>query len=162
MTQPAAVYVGIDPGLRGGMVALTKRGSPVATSGPWPDLHSAAIDIISALRKLDSLNYQPFVAIERVGANPKWSRKACFTFGSFHGMLIGTMLALPFVGRFELVTPASWQSVIRPFPGKDSKARAKAAVESIFKSWEKVRNSHDGIIDAAMIAEWLRRREHRE
>ena len=78
--------------------------------------------------------------------------------GLWEGMLAG--LGIP----YELVSPRSWQSaMLRDVQGSDTKQRALIAAQRLFpghdfRATERSRKAHDGIVDAALIAEYGRRR----
>lgn len=159
------VVIGIDPGFSGGIVAVTMVGHPVAgTAMPATRIKGGnELDMgrirafFAAVAEGRTVN---LVAVEKVHSMPRDSKAGAFRFGFYFGKICAVveMLDLP----LELVTPQAWQKVVlhgtqqkskqdaiafarRRFPGLSLRATAKCKVD------------HDGIADAACIAEWARR-----
>lgn len=151
------VWVGIDPGLRGGIAALDGHGTVV---GVWPmpvtggEIHAAGIaDVLRSLRCLDTLQDIGGVTLERVSAMPKQGVSSTFAFGTGWGMVRGVCAALgvPVV----LVPPTMWKKhVLVGLPhDKDGALRYCA------NRWPQTdlippgcRKPHDGMADALCLA----------
>ena len=100
---------------------------------------------------------QPLPPTMPGGGNAQFQRGV--SRGLWEGLLAG--LGIP----YELVAPRSWQSVmLRDVSGSDTKQRALIAAQRLFPGFdfrasERSRKAHDGIVDAALIAEYGRRRQ---
>lgn len=159
------IYIGIDNGVSGGIVAL----SPVAgcapiLSAPMPVQRARRgneIDVreVGELLRDHELNRPEAVSViieEPVGSQS--AHAAASMAGSFHA-LRGFLETSGF--RWHRITPQSWQRVMIPGKG-DTKARALEAARRLWpaETWlasDRSRVPHDGIIDAALIAEFGRR-----
>lgn len=91
----------------------------------------------------------------------KQSSTSSFTYGTGYGEILGILRALNL--RHQLVRPADWTRVIHAGT-KDSdvpKARSLEAAQRLFpgETWliDKRRKPHDGLFEAALIAEYGRR-----
>ena len=102
---------------------------------------------------------QVVVMIEKP-TNAKTYRAAEAMAGSFHALR--AMCELKNL-RWERITPQAWQKVMLPGCKKgDTKPAALRAAKSIWphESWLATKRSkvpHDGLVDAALIAEYCRR-----
>lgn len=126
--------IGVDPGMTGGLVALTERGE-VAAHLLMPIVGKGArtrVDAREIMRWLWDLD--PFAsnkvlwAIERIGAMPTDGARQAFTFGKS----TGAIFAIAEVLGHEIVeiSPKDWQRVwLRGYPKGDRKQiKASAAL----------------------------------
>ena len=157
------IYLGIDPGLNGGMAMVSE--SFIATR-PFTDMKSM----------LDWLRESPvedfFATIELVHSIHGSSAKSNFEFGKNLGEWIGLLTALSI--PYQMVPPQTWQKVM--MPGKPARikggdpAKHKQAIkdhaakvaqalwpEHDFRRTPKCKGPHTGMVDAALIAEYGRR-----
>lgn len=165
------IYIGIDNGVSGGIVALSDCPGvgPIATLAmptqrrrnrdevDVRELHKWCTDVTGG-----NLSNAVFV-IEEPGGS-KSAKAATSMAGSFHA--IRGFLDAKFL-PWHPVTPRQWQKEMLPGvkPG-DTKPAALAAARRIWphlaeESWmasPRCRKPHDGIIDAALIAEYARRK----
>lgn len=142
-------YVGIDPGYTGAAVRLNSNGemgtcfSGFSSDDPYGMWH----DIYELCCGVDR------IAIEKVHAQPKFGAKGAFQFGG--AFMVARLAAAHTCCPVEFVPPVRWQ---REFWGKvaDTKKQARIVCRQLWPSrdWK-----HSGECDAALIAEWLRRRE---
>lgn len=149
--------VGIDPGLDGGLAALTPDGlelcvMPVVAVGKRRQLdEQAVVGWLLARRPCH-------VFIEQVGAMPGQGVTSMFSFGTGWGLLRGICagLALP----YELVRPQEWQGAMLAGQPKGSEYLVASRLwpYAEWRASERSRNFHDGLVDAALIAEYGRRR----
>lgn len=176
------IVLGVDPGKSGGLVVLSESGAvldaramPVLTSGKGRAeydldtitrfLRTQALDSVQTETFPDAIRSCLRVVVERaqplpptlkVGGNAQFHRGV--SRGLWEGMLAG--LGIP----YELISPRSWQSaMLRDVQGSDTKQRALIAAQRLFpgQDWrasERARKAHDGMVDAALIAEYGRRR----
>ena len=152
------VYIGIDPGKSGGLVAIqaTSLGSIVVT--PMPATERDVWDWFAAIPSEGS-----FAVIEKVHSMPKQGVASSFTFGQGYGFLRCCLIAseLP----FEDVIPRNWQKAlgIRPRKKTESNHQWKNFLRG--KAQQLFPNIAQEITlltaDALLIAEYCRR-EHKE
>lgn len=143
-------YVGIDPGVSGAFVRLDECGAIVG----WC---SQFADYLEIFRLVAGFLVRPCkVAVEFVHSSPVFGAKGNWAFSAaVHALYCG----LDNAGvSYELVKVNVWQKeTTLKSDGSDPKARAKAAASRLWPGHDILR--HGGAIDAALIAEWLRRRE---
>ena len=159
--------IGIDNGISGGLVALSDYDGSYIDGIPMP-IQSARkgneIDVMTVRAWLKQISGEDStkvasVTIEEPGGSK--SAQACASMaGSFHALR--TVLTL---GRYRWhrVTPQAWQKVMLPCcKAGDTKKRAleyarRAWPEETFLASPRCKVPHDGMIDAALIAEYSRR-----
>lgn len=156
-------YLGIDVGLNGGFALMLKDGTFILRTVP-----DTLEGIDSIFMELSDYTEGPCaVAIEDVHAIFGSAAKATFKFGWIKG--IKEALATSFFNGYDLVQPKNWQKVIwtpedvvlKDNGRKDTKATSINAAQRIwpdqdFRKSTRAKNPHDGLVDAALIAEYLR------
>lgn len=163
--------IGIDPGKNGAIVILSERGE-ILEKRVMPLI--ANTDLDTRILQEIFLTYPSSIAfMESVHAIFGSSAKATFSFGyicgSIHAIL--SCSQIPFVK----VPPKTWQKVIfqgipeikKPAQNGqkskiDTKAMSALAAKRLFptadlRKTNQCKRSHDGIIDALLIAEYGRR-----
>jgi hypothetical protein len=159
-------YLGIDTGVSGGLVVLSSApGFPPLAMLPMPvktarkgnevDLS----EIIWWLNKNEIRLSETMTIIEEPGGS-KSAKAATSMAGSFH-----TLRALLDIygARYERITPQAWQRVMIPgAKAGETKARALEVARRLWpgtdwRATDRCRTPHDGLIDAALIAEYGRR-----
>ena len=145
-------FIGIDPGLTGGIAVLDSGGVVVRLERfDRRDLCDVMHEVFDALGSTTA-----HVALERVHARPGQGVCSMFTFGTGYGKIQGWLAAKCI--DFELYTPQAWQ---RPLPLSSSpKDRVKkwalknhTSLPFIFAG---CRIMHQGCMDAAAIADYHR------
>jgi hypothetical protein len=159
-------YLGIDNGISGGMVLLsaTPGLSPI-TMLPMPTKRGRKgneVDVCGVVGWLTSNDIclsETTTIIEEPGGS-KSAKAATSMAGSFHAL----RALLDIYGvRYERVTPQAWQRVMIPgAKGGETKARALEVARRLWpgtdwRASDRCRTPHDGLIDAALIAEYGRR-----
>lgn len=155
-----AIYIGVDPGVAGGIAALDQDANVVGT---WK-MPATEADVIAIFRDLYRRAVDRFAglhaALERVSATPQMGVVSAFTFGRGVGVLRTALLAAEI--PFDEVTPGVWQKAIgiRQQTGqrvigetKKDKNIAKRRAQELFPA---VHVTH-AIADALLIAEHCRR-----
>lgn len=144
-------YIGIDPGATsGGLVVLTEWGA-IFEASPMPDVYT--LEKVSAWAAENGIS----VFIEDVQPNRGWHIKSAWNFAKHVGQL---HLIFP---KAILIPPRTWQRVITcGYPDKCPKIRALKAARELWSAmdWrksERATKPHEGMIDAALIAEYGRR-----
>lgn len=151
--------IGIDPGLNGGLAAITPEGLQLRTMPVFDTQKRCFIDEREVVRWLTEYAIQGArIFIESVHAMPKQGVTSMFTFGTGWGQLRGICagLGLP----YELVRPQEWQRAMLAGQPPDSEylvaSRLWPMVE--WRASERAKKPHSGLVDAALIAEFGRRK----
>lgn len=154
-----SVWVGIDPGQKGGICAIDENQKLKVY--PMPVIH----DLNHLLKKWEIKH----AFLEKSQAMPKQGVSSMFNYGVSYGMLQGLLIANNV--SHTLIKPMEWQKLM--FQGtapkkngikRNPKDRAIEAANRIFCKtsdyWlanSRCRKPHDGMIDSALIAEACRR-----
>ena len=148
-------YLGIDPGISGGIALIDTKRNAVAWSMPKTERDLCDLFVgISADRKI-------YGAIEVVHAMPKQGVTSTFTFGVNYGALRMALIAHRIA--FEEIRPQKWQNRIGCPKAKKDKPRTqhkkalKGKAQQLFPDIAVTLAT----ADALLIAEWLRREETR-
>ena len=158
--------LGIDPGKTGGFVLLSPGGSILRKErmplvGDEIDLNALGLmfyemsDLVR-ITFLEKVQGMTFAHGRRQGTS------STFNFGKTYGILVGHLSA--FRIPFELITPQTWQKQMHVgCSADDAKVRSALAVMKLFpredfRATQRSTKPHDGLIDAALIAEYGRRK----
>jgi len=153
------LYVGIDPGLSGGIAAISERGS-VLRVRRMPKTDGELLAIFKQLDDLASFDDGGvFAMLEHVHSTPQMGVASSFTFGVGFGKLLMCLEAVQM--PYELVAPIRWQNVIqcrtprevRAELGHKDKNINKRKAQELFPR-EEVTHA---IADALLLAEYCRR-----
>jgi hypothetical protein len=147
--------LGIDPGLRGGVVGLDLQGN-LTYKGLLP-VKDREIDVVKLKGMFDDA--KPFmVFMEKVHALPMVGVGSTFKFGYVYGQLQATLRLIG--AKLELVPPKTWQKIEIPeeFEG-NTKERALRACKALYpdidlRATERSKKFHDGLVDAFFIASY--------
>jgi len=152
-------FIGIDPGVSGGLACLDDDGS-VIDARKMPETERDVLDLIVSLRGDPSEVVRG--VIERVRSSPQMGVTSAFTFGRSYG---GLRMALLAAGvSFEEVLPHAWQTALgcRTGGGKlgeRDQTAAKNKTKSHAQGWfAGVKITH-ATADALLLAEYVRRVE---
>lgn len=161
-------YIGIDNGLDGGIVRIDATGRivhkmimPVMKVGKGRVVDILAIDEFIRLCSGDT------VLCENASKHSPGVLALCSTWYSLG--CVETVLKLSSI-RYDLINPQKWQKTFwtRPKMPKGQKFDTKAAaLNAANKLWpatdwtksERASKAHDGMVDAALIAEFARRNQ---
>ena len=163
------IFVGIDPGLDGAVVALREDGS-LRFQAVMPTTPGAskgrAVDVRALTWILLETPAPVVVAVEAMAGRPpgKMGGGSALTIGANWGRIVGMLdsltVARAHAVRYEIVQPRRWQSVVCPGTG-EPKGRAIAAARRLCPDLDltpgRRTKPHDGLADAYCIAEWCRR-----
>lgn len=160
------VYLGIDNGIGGGLVALSATpGAGIIGKCPMPTQKTRKgheIDVRQVwsfvLRTIPSVGGVCIILEEPGGSQ---SAKAAASMAASFAAL-RAMCELKGV-HYIRVTPQCWQKAMLNCKAGDTKPAALTLARSLWpaESWlasERCRTAHDGMIDAALIAEFGRRK----
>ena len=162
--------LGIDNGISGAMVMLEDNrviGRLVMPTIPAPNGKGNEYDIATILMALDSWKPERAV-IERAQAMRLGSEGqvqgvvSTFNIGKNYGIMLGILAAKGIA--YEVVHPKTWQKMLFDGIAKDDTKAASAIVAQRlwpgvdWRATERCKKPHDGLTDAACIAEYGRRR----
>ena len=138
------LYLGIDPGLSGGIAFVPETGTPWAHKMPETDRD--LIDLLS-----DNISLHTATAmLEFVHSSPQMGVKSAFTFGEGYGRLQAVLTALRV--PYERIRPAAWQKAMGCLT-KGDKNVSKRRAQELFPT---LKITH-ATADALLIAEYNRR-----
>lgn len=152
------LYVGIDPGLSGGVVALNDR-QEVVYNNIMPVIKGKKTEynIQDIIYMFDTFHHYDniYVVLEKQHPRPISGKRACFMTGYGFGMLQALIEKEKF--SYEIINPTVWMKEI--FKGMDTKDK-KASVMFCKRKWPKIdwtatersKKEHDGKTDAACLA----------
>jgi crossover junction endodeoxyribonuclease RuvC len=149
------LILGIDPGLSGGIAAITQDGDLIAVSD-LPVIRDGKLSWIDGgeLRSwILALPGDKRVIVERVTPMPKQGLGSTFNFGVGFGSLLGTVqsLGLP----IELVTSGVWKGALGL--SRDKRASLDRA-RLLYPSADLTLAKHEGRAESILIAHWAQRR----
>ena len=139
------LYLGIDPGLTGGIAWISEAGTMSAVKMPPTEG-----EILDQLRDVTALG-EPVCALEKVHAMPRQGVSSTFKFGMGYGFLRGCLLALEI--PWMDVPPGVWQRTLQCLSKGDKRVTRQRARQM----WPHIRVTN-AIADAMLIAEYCRRK----
>ena len=155
-------YIGIDPGLDGGVAILETDENPQVFVMPVKPTGKGREVNVNTIVCEGWLHSVTGVVIERQQCYPKQGGKSNYTIGYNYGKLIALLEAeaVP----FEVVAPKEWQREFGISGAKgDTKKQAALVAARLFpcvelRATERCRVPHSGKVDALLIAEYGRRK----
>jgi hypothetical protein len=161
------VYVGLDPGMTGGLAAVSESGEllgvaamPRVNGSTGPQDYHAIKEWFVSVKKLGKVE----AALERVSVRPGEGVKSTLTAGTNWGFLKGMLVAIG--ARYVEPTPQSWKKALG-LPKRSGKERKKGKEDAVVLATQlfpginltpgRKRVPHDGMADAVLIAEYARR-----
>lgn len=163
------LYIGIDPGAKGALVAINGRGQLVhsLTFDNVPNISDYLLQFFD--RAVKPFRHDCTIYLEHAQSMPNQSCSAMFNYGVHFGLLQGTLYTLGY--NFTLIRPHIWtkiifeahKDVILEAEGKDRNKLAAMALwpKETFLATKRSKVPHSGIIDAALIAHYARTMVHR-
>ena len=153
-------FVGIDPGLHGGVAVLNADGGieykcemPVQAIGKRKKVDGGAVHCV-----LYCASGAAFIVIEKQQPFPKQGGVSNFTTGRGYGALETVLEILN--EPWEAVRPQVWKKAMGVVGTGAAGKRAAAVVARRLwphEEWLQQKNPHDGMVDALLIAEYARR-----
>lgn len=141
------IYIGIDPGLKGGLALISESG---ARAIPFTEA-----GYLAAIKETKGEN--AIACVENVHAMPQQGVTSMFNFGKGFGWILGILDA--YNVPYELVTPQKWK---KEFSVTGDKNSSIAVCKRLFPSvpllpTERCRKDSDGMAEALLMAEYARR-----
>ena len=151
--------LGIDPGLDGGFAGIFPEGAVLACPIQTITIKASKreYDIPAIVRFIKQVN-PGHVFIEKAQAMPGQGVSSMFSIGNGYGIMRGVVVALGI--PHTLVRPKTWQKeMFKDLPKADTKAMSYIACQRLWptNSWlasPRCKKPHDGMTDAALIAEY--------
>jgi crossover junction endodeoxyribonuclease RuvC len=142
------MWIGIDPGLSGGIACVYPEGSvPTVVAHKMP---STERDILDLLMMLKSHQPNARATLEFVRSSPQMGVASSFKFGVGYG---GLRMALVAAGiPFDEATPGRWQAAMQCRSGGDKNVTKRRAQEL----FPHIKVTH-ALADALLLAEYGRR-----
>ena len=145
------IYIGIDPGKKGGVATISEDGVKVYQ---WDDQR-----FIEDMRQHANWLDKCVAAVEKVGAMPGQGVTSMFSFGQSYGFILGVLAA--FGIPYQLVSPATWKREFGLL--KSQKQDSVDVCKRLFPGvnllpTERCRKESDGMAEATLIAEYARRK----
>lgn len=165
--EEVLIYIGIDNGVSGGLVAISDHPSgsfidaipmPVSKARKGNEVNVRAVHFW--ITEVTGGNLSNAIYIVEEPGGSKSAKAATSMAGSFHSLR--GFFEAKFL-RWERITPQSWQKSLLPgCKTGDTKPRALELASRLwpnetFLATDRSRKPHEGIIDAALIAEYARR-----
>lgn len=154
------VVVGIDPGLKGAIVVMETATGNLLDKSPIPD---DVLDIYRFLHSTKNTFPTLIVACEKAQTLPgAQSVKGAFTSGRNFGCLEAAirLLYVP----VQYIPPVTWQAEMhKGADGPGPKEKSLSVAKNLWP-WEKFVftdkqiKAHNGIVDAMLVGEFIRRR----
>lgn len=144
------VYIGIDPGISGGIAVVTEDGDAMHHH-KMPETPDDVLACIGFLGGVDGASgRQNRAMLEKVSASPQMGVVSAFTFGKGYGALQMALAASKIA--YDEVTPQKWQKAMQCLTRGDKNV-SKRRAQQLFPQ---VKVTH-AIADALLIAEYCRR-----
>jgi len=153
------IYVGIDGGFSGGIVAINNDQKII---GKWimPVIKGKTSEydvdnIVDIFEKLQQQDNDIKVILEKAHPRPISGKRQCFTTGDCYGIMKGVLTAMYI--SYEIVNPTVWmKEMFKGMNIKDKKVsimwcKRKYPKED-FRASERCKNEHDGLTDATCLA----------
>lgn len=158
------LYIGIDNGLTGGLVALSDHPGPPIEMIPMPTRGKAKGNEVDGAAVWDFIQCHigsafPTVILETPGKHSPGAQALCSMWDSY-GVIRGILESRGI--RHHRITPQAWQKKMLPGCAEgDTKPAALARARQLWpkETWlksERCTKPHDGMIDAALICEYGR------
>lgn len=159
--------MGIDPGLDGGIALVYDKPKrlvlEIMPTVPKENGKGRQIDLLKFASLVKS--WHPTLAVvEKQGARPGQGVVSMFTCGMGYGAILGVLNTLDV--SVDVIHPRRWQNDLRASycvleGGENPKAAALRVAEKAFPGEKflaspRCKVPHDGLVDAALLAEWGR------
>ncbi len=151
-------FIGLDPGLSGAVAILDEDGTLSVFDAPAVDVRKGRDYIVAAMPALlRGCGADTRAALETGIAMPRQNAASTYKQGRGVGLWEGVLSALAI--PYELVAPSRWKKELG-LPAGSSKGESRALAARLFPASADcfARVKDDGRAEAALLAEWSRRR----
>jgi len=154
------IWIGIDPGKKGGVavIRVTVEGDPHVDVYPWDD----DVFVREMARWSNDFIAQEgggmVAAVEKVGAMPGQGVTSMFSFGQSYGFVLGVLTA--FGIPYQLVPPRKWKAEYGLL--NTQKQASVDVAKRLFPNvnllpTDRCRKESDGMSDSLLLCEYARR-----
>lgn len=145
------VYLGVDPGQKGGIAIV---GKDFAEAWRYPGDIQEAASLLGFIKMKHDIK---LACIEKVAAMPKQGVSSTFKFGMNYGAWQGALaaLAIPYI----TVTPAKWQKALLDAGTGETKERSLNMARRLYPLVDLKFKVDDGKADALHLARWAMRED---
>lgn len=148
------VFIGIDPGKKGGIAYIDTENNIPPFSGTVPYDDKSLIDLCRYFSGTEGV----ICCLEKVGAMPGQGVVSMFSFGQSVGYIKGVLEA--FRIPYQEITPQKWK---REFGLTSDKAKSAEICGRLFPdvsllATPRCKKPHDGMAEALLMAEYARRK----
>lgn len=153
------IYVGIDPGMKGGLSMLISANGRTRISECWPMPESIS-NLVSLFNYFKTCKVT--VIIEKAQPMPKQGSVSGFSYGVGYGKMLGIMAAMKI--PYHEIRPAVWKKeILAGEPDKKDKKVSIRVCERIFPeasllATDRSKVPSDGMAEACLIADYGRRK----
>ena len=143
------IFVGIDPGLTGGIGIIDTDNNTAVAYRYTPD---KLIEVLQTLVNKDNAHF----TVEQVHAMPKQGVSSTFTFGTGYGMILGILRANGIIPQDA--KPSVWKRKLRVTADKQTSIHRamKLFPNTSLLPTSRCRVPSDGLAEALLIAEYGR------
>jgi Holliday junction resolvasome RuvABC endonuclease subunit len=143
------IYLGIDPGQKGGIAIIADNGVPATIPYSDTSLLRISVELKGVLAKC---------AIEKVHSMPKQGVASTFSFGQSVGYIKGVLEANGIA--YQEIPPQTWK---KEFGLNTDKQKSIDVCRRLFpgvslRATPRCTTDHDGMAEALLIAEYARRK----
>lgn len=146
------IYIGIDPGAKGGWSIIHDTGSVECYA--WDD--EAFVDSMQNLSLYESKQCR--CALEKVGAMPKQGVSSTWKFAEEYGFIKGVLSA--FGISYQTVPPQTWKksySLLHQDKSKSIEVAQRLFPDVSLLATGRSRKPSDGMAESLLLAEYARR-----
>lgn len=142
------IYIGIDPGAKGGYAIIaTSETGQLVKAYPWDDTF-----FVVEMSAIAAMKTNVVAAVEKVGAMPGNGSVSMFNFGKSFGFILGVLAALGI--PYQLVPPRKWKA---EFSLTNDKGKSIEACKRLFpdldlRRTDRCRTDSDGLAESTLLA----------
>ncbi len=149
------VYLGIDPGVSGGMAVIDAQGKVLLLT-KMPETAAAFVAFMQRVLAQVTADGKVRAAVELVHSSPQMGVRSAFTFGRYYERCLSLLVASGI--EFISPTPQRWQAAMQCRTRGDKNVTLRAA-RKLFRDQVVVTHA---TADALLIAEFVRRQSTRK
>ena len=143
------VYIGIDPGQKGGIAYIDEENQTVKAYSYSNEMLLSVLSVFA--------DEKPLCFVEKVGAMPGQGVTSMFSFGQSFGYILGALEA--FKISYQLISPQKWK---KHFALNKDKKQSIECCKRLFPNvlllaTPKCIKEHDGMAEALLIALYAKR-----
>lgn len=143
------IYIGIDPGMKGGIAVIGIN----AQAWRYPGDVNAAAGLLHEIIDMHE-GHEIMACLEQVHAMPGQGVSSTFKFGMNYGAWMGLFAAMKI--PYITVTPHKWQKTVLDAGTGETKARSLSMARRLFPNVDMQYKADDGKADALNIARYCK------